>query len=175
MINYYFDNTNALKPYTHQLDANDDTLPPDNALRVKPKFKDGFHPCAKNGEWVLVEDHRDKTVYNIETKESFKIDYLGEIKKGFTSLEPFQFSKWNGKKWVLDEDEQNAFKVKQNKMLKNSLLNEANENISILQDAIDLDMSENGDEDKLKAWKRYRVLLNRIDVSNIAVVFPEKP
>ena len=60
-------------------------------------------------------------------------------------------------------------------MLKNSLLNEANENISILQDAIDLNMSENGDEDKLKAWKKYRVLLNRIDVSNIAVIFPEKP
>ena len=36
-------------------------------------------------------------------------------------------------------------------MLKNSLLNKANENISILQDAIDFDMSENGDEDKLKA------------------------
>ena len=175
MINYYFDNTNALKPYTHQLDANDDTLPPDNALRVKPKFKDGFHPCEKNGTWVLVEDHRDKTVYNIETKESFKIDYLGEIKEGFTSQKPFQFSKWNGKKWILDEDEQNTFKIKQNKMLKNSLLNEANENISILQDAIDLDMSENGDEDKLKAWKKYRILLNRIDTSDINVIFPEKP
>lgn len=175
MINYYFDNTNALKPYTHQLDANDDTLPPDNALRIAPEFKEGFHPCEKNGTWVLVEDHRDEIVFDIETKESFKIDYLGEIKEAFTSLEPFQFSKWNGKKWVLDEDEQNAFKVKQNKMLKNSLLNEANENISILQDAIDLNMSENGDEDKLKAWKKYRVLLNRIDVSNIAVIFPEKP
>ena len=169
MINYYFDNTNALKPYTHQLDANNDTLPPDNALRIAPEFKEGFHPCEKNGTWILVEDHRDKTVYNIETKESFKIDYLGQIKEGFTPLEPLQFSTWNGKKWVLDEDEQNAFKIKQNKMLKNSLLNEANENISILQDAIDLDMSENGDEDKLKAWKKYRV------VSNIAVVFPEKP
>ena len=54
----------------------------------------------KNGTWVLVEDHRDKTVYNIETKESFKIDYLGEIKEGFTLLEPLQFSTWNGKKWV---------------------------------------------------------------------------
>ena len=175
MINYYFDNTNELKPYTHQLDANDDTLPPDNALRVKPEFKEGFHPCEKDGGWHLVEDHRDKTVYNIETQESSKIEYLGSIKEDFTLLEPFQFSKWNGKKWVLDEDEQNAFKIKQNKMLKNSLLNEANENISILQDAIDLDMSEDGDEEKLKAWKKYRVLLNRIDISNIAVVFPEKP
>ena len=164
MINYYFDNTNELKPYTHQLDANDDTLPPDNALRIAPEFKDGHWPCEKNGEWIQIEDHRDKTIYNIETQEASKIEYLGSIKENFTLLEPFQFSKWNGKKWVLDEDEQNAFKIKQNKMLKNSLLNEANENISILQDAIDLDMSEDGDEEKLKAWKKYRVLLNRIDI-----------
>ena len=55
------------------------------------------------------------------------------------------------------------------------LLNEANKNISILQDAIDFDMSEDGDEEKLKAWKKYRILLNRIDTSDINVIFPEKP
>ena len=175
MINYYFDNTNEMRPYTHQLDANDDTLAPDNALRVEPKFKEGYWPCEKDGGWYLVADHRDKTVYNIETQESSKVDYLGPINEGFTLMEPSQFSKWDGKKWILDEDEQNAFKVKQNKSLKNSLLNEANENISLLQDAIDLDMAEDGDEDKLKAWKKYRILLNRIDISNITVVFPEKP
>ena len=103
------------------------------------------------------------------------MDYIGSIKEGFTLLEPFQFSRWNGKKWVLDEDEQKEFKIKQNKILKNSLLNEANENISILQDSIDFDMAEDGDEEKLKAWKKYRILLNRIDISNITVVFPEKP
>ena len=144
-------------------------------MRIAPEFKEGYHPCENNGEWDFVEDHRDKTVYNIETQESFKVDYLGPINDGFTVMEPFQFSKWNGKKWVLDEGEQTTFKIKQNKSLKNSLLNEANENISILQDAIDLDMAEDGDEEKLKAWKKYRILLNRIDVSNIPVVFPEKP
>ena len=175
MINYYFDNTNELKPFTHQLDATDDTLAPDNALRIAPEFKEGFWPCFNNNEWVLVEDHRDKTVYNIETKSSAKVDYIGSIKEGFTLLEPFQFSRWNGKKWVLDEDEQKEFKIKQNKSLKNSLLNEANENISILQDAIDLEMSEDGDEERLKAWKKYRILLTRVDASDINAVFPAKP
>ena len=175
MINYYFDNTNELKPYTHQLDANDDTLAPDNALRVKPEFKEGFHPCEKNGEWIQIEDHRDKTVYDIETKESAKVDYLGPIKTGFTLLKPFQFSKWDEEKWVLDENEQNAFKIKQNKSLKNSLINEANEKISLLQDIIDLDMQEADEEAQLKQWKKYRILLNRIDASDINVIFPEKP
>ena len=60
-------------------------------------------------------------------------------------------------------------------MLKNSLLNKANENISILQDAIDFDMSENGDEDKLKAQKKYRILATRVNASDINAVFPAKP
>jgi len=36
-------------------------------------------------------------------------------------------------------------------------------------------MSEDGDEERLKLWKKYRVLLNRIDASDINVIFPEKP
>ena len=175
MINYYFDNTNALKPYTHQLDANDDTLSPDNALRIAPEFKEGFHPCEKNGTWVLVEDHRDEIVFDIETKESFKIDYLGEIKEGFTSLEPFQFSKWNGKKWILDEDEQNAFKIKLNKQLKESLLKEANIEIDILNDKIEFDEATDDDVAMLKKWKLYRINLKKLDATDINTIFPIKP
>ena len=175
MINYYFDNTNVLKPYTHQLDANDDTLPPDNALRIAPEFKENFHPCEKNGGWYLVEDYRDKTVYNIETKEPFKIDYLGPIKEGFTLLEPFPFSEWNGKKWILDEDEQKAFKIKQNKQLKESLLKEANIEIDILNDKIEFDDVTDDDVAMLKKWKLYRISLKKLDISDINIIFPKKP
>ncbi|MFQ0995775.1 tail fiber assembly protein, partial [Gilliamella sp. BG2] len=159
MINYYFDNTNELRPFTHELEANDDTLPPDNALRIAPEFKDGSWPCEQNGKWVLVEDRREKTVYNIETKSAEKIDYLGKIKNGYTELEPFEFCKWDGKKWVLDEDAKNEHLIKNNQALKNSLINEANEKIAILQDIIDLDMQEADEEAQLKAWKKYRILL----------------
>lgn len=175
MINYYFDNTNELKPFTHELEANDDTLPPDNALRIAPEFKNGYWPCEKNGKWILVEDHREKMVYNIETKESSVVDYLGKIKDGFTLLEPFEFCKWSGKKWVLDENAKNEHLIKSNQVLKNSLINEANEKISLLQDIIDLDMQESDEEAQLKQWKKYRILLTRVDASDINAVFPEKP
>lgn len=175
MINYYFDNTNELKPYTHELEANTDTLPPDNALRIAPEFKEGFYPCAKNGEWVLIEDNRNKTVYNIDTKESITVDYLGKIREGFTLLEPFEFCKWDGKKWVLDEDAKNEHLIKNNQNLKNSLINEANEKIAIFHDIIDLDMQEADEEAQLKAWKKYRILLTRVDASDINAVFPDKP
>lgn len=53
MINYYFNNEfdkeNKYRPYTHELEANDDTLPPDNALRVAPPEKYGFKACEQNG------------------------------------------------------------------------------------------------------------------------------
>jgi hypothetical protein len=175
MINYYFDNTNELKPFIHELEANNDTLPPDNALRIAPEFKDGYWPCEQNGSWILVEDNREKTVYNIETKESSIVDYFGKIKEGYTQLEPFEFCKWNGKKWVLDNDAKNKNIIKNNQLLKNSLLNDANEKIAILQDIIDLDMQEDDEEAQLKQWKKYRILLMRVDVSDINAVFPDKP
>jgi hypothetical protein len=175
MINYYFDNTNEVKPFTHELEANSDTLPPDNALRIAPKFKNGYWPCMQNGAWTLVEDNRGKTVYNIETKEAEKIDYFGAIKDDFTALEPFEFCKWDGEKWVLDNDAKNDSIIKNNQSLKNALLNDANEKIAILQDIIDLDMQESDEEAQLKAWKKYRILLTRVDASDVNAVFPEKP
>jgi hypothetical protein len=175
MINYYFDDTDEQKPFTHKLEASDNTAPPDNALRVAPVFKDGHWPCVQNGAWVLVEDNRGKTAYNIETKTPIEIDYLGIIKDGFTVLKPFDFCQWDGTKWILDNDAKNDSIIKNNQSLKNTLINEANEKISILLDAIDLDMAEDGDEEKLKNWKKYRILLTRIDTSDINVIFPTKP
>lgn len=175
MINYYFDETDELKPFTHQLEANDDTLPPDNALRIAPTFKEGYCPCEQGGKWILIEDNREKNAYNIETKETVKIDYLGEIKQGFTLLEPFEFCKWDGGKWVKDKVAENNATIEHNQFKKNSLINEANEKIAIIQDVIDLDMQESNEEEQLKKWKKYRILLTRVDSSDVNAAFPEKP
>ena len=65
--------------------------------------------------------------------------------------------------------------ISHNQTMKNSLINEANEKIAILQDIIDLDMQEADEEAQLKKWKKYRILLTRVDTSDINAVFPEKP
>ncbi|WP_294615359.1 tail fiber assembly protein [uncultured Gilliamella sp.] len=65
--------------------------------------------------------------------------------------------------------------VSQNQVIKNSLINEANEKISLFKDVIDLDMQESNEEEQLKQWKKYRIILTRIDVSDINVIFPKKP
>lgn len=175
MINYYYDNTNEFRPYTHQLDANDDTMPPDNALRVAPEFRSGHYPCEKNGEWILIEDHREKTAYNIETQEAIEIDYLGKIKAGFTLLQPFEFCKWNGEKWILDEEQKKAFIIKLNQSKLANLLSDANSEIEILNDKIEFEIATDDDKKQLKKWKLYRIQLKSIDTNKLDIEFPAKP
>ncbi|NUF49930.1 tail fiber assembly protein [Gilliamella sp. ESL0250] len=95
----------------------------------------------------------------------------------YSDPKPSPFHKWNkkNKKWILDEDAKNDNIIKNNQNLKNSLINEANEKISLLQDIIDLDMQDADEEAQLKAWKKYRILLTRVDASDINAVFPAKP
>lgn len=59
---------------------------------------------------------------------------------------------------------------------KQSLLNEAAEVIAPLQYAVDLGMATDQEIVHLKAWKKYSVLLNRIDTSTAPDIdWPEKP
>lgn len=53
------------------------------------------------------------------------------------------------------------------------LLNQANNVIATLQDAIDLDMATEHEAESLTQWRKYRVLLNRVDTSE--PVWPEVP
>nr|WP_318564587.1 tail fiber assembly protein [Providencia stuartii] len=59
---------------------------------------------------------------------------------------------------------------------KQSLLSEANNAIAPLQDAVDLEMATEEEITQLTAWKKYRVLLNRVDTSIAPdIEWPEKP
>ena len=48
---------------------------------------------------------------------------------------------------------------------KDSLMAEAGKRISVLQDAVELDMATDEEKGQLTAWKKYRVLLSRVDAS----------
>lgn len=52
---------------------------------------------------------------------------------------------------------------------------EANEKIAVLQDSIDLDMQEFNEEEQLKQWKKYRILVTRVDTNANDIEWPEKP
>lgn len=65
--------------------------------------------------------------------------------------------------------------IAKNQLGKQKLLDTANKKIEILQDIIDLDKSEGDEIAQLKLWKRYRVLLTRVDVNSADVDFPLPP
>ncbi|HHR6147196.1 TPA: tail fiber assembly protein, partial [Providencia alcalifaciens] len=94
-----------------------------------------------------------------------------------TMLEPkTEFDVWNGKKWVLNKTEQKAHRVAQAENEKISRIDEANNTINYLKDALDVGLGDDTDERQLIEWKKYRVLLNRVDTSTAPdVTFPEKP
>ena len=49
--------------------------------------------------------------------------------------------------------------VSQNQVMKNSLINDDNERMEVLQNIIDLDMQESNQEKQQKQWRKYRILL----------------
>lgn len=55
--------------------------------------------------------------------------------------------------------------IAQAEQQKSSFLSEASQKISILQDAVDLDMATDAETAALPLWKKYRVLLSRVDTS----------
>ena len=61
--------------------------------------------------------------------------------------------------------EQNVQKLADNLSQKTALMDVASEQISVLQDAVDLDMATADETAALPQWKTYRVLLSRIDAN----------
>lgn len=96
---------------------------------------------------------------------------------------PSQYHTWDGYSWVIDEaglkaleDEHQRQLVSDANAKKTVLMTEAAERIAPLQDASDLGIATNEELAQLKAWKTYRVLLSRVDVSKAPdVEWPEKP
>nr|DAZ54288.1 MAG TPA: terminase large subunit [Caudoviricetes sp.] len=84
-----------------------------------------------------------------------------------------EFQKWNGTAWVKDAEAEKLFRIREAEETKNSLMQVASEHISPLQDAVDLEIATEEEISLLTAWKKYRVLLNRVDI--LEPVWPVQP
>ncbi len=125
-------------------------------------------------DWQLEEDHRGVTVYSLENKTPSVVDYIGPVRDGFVVVAPTSpFDKWDGQNWVTDSEAQHAANMAAAEQKKAFLLAEANIAIAPLQDAFDLDMATDAEKALLLAWKKYRVLLMRVDTAK--PVWPTPP
>lgn len=72
--------------------------------------------------------------------------------------------------------EQKQQKIANNVSIKASLIAQATIAIAPLQDAVDLDEATDAETAALKAWKQYRVAVNRIDANTAdEISWPEQP
>ena len=68
--------------------------------------KDGYVICfnKEDNKWEYVINHKNKIVYNIYTKEPSIVDYVGDIKTGYTLLKPNFEDEWKDNEWVPNID-----------------------------------------------------------------------
>lgn len=133
-----------------------------------PSAPEGFIAVfnSDSNKWSLVEDHRGKIVYSIHTGEATTINQLGALPDDVVSIAPEDhFVKWDGKKWVHDTDAEKTAQITQSTQQKESLLALAASKISPLQDAVDLDIATDDEVALLLEWKKYRVQVNRVDIT----------
>ena len=108
---------------------------PGNCTDVDPGDKiPGKVSVFTGGAWIQQEDHRGAVVYSTEDGVASTVDYIGEIKQGFTKLMPVtRFDKWDGEKWVTDADAQHSAAVDAAEARRQSLIGAAMDSISLIQ------------------------------------------
>lgn len=122
---------------------------------------------ATDRKWSVIEDHRGMTVYDISDGNPVYISSLGPLADNLTCVSPDgEFKKWDGNKWIKDDEAEKKVKLREAETTKNNLMQLANDNITPLQDAVDLDMATDEEKENLLAWKKYRVLIMRVDTSS---------
>ncbi|WP_176692870.1 tail fiber assembly protein [Photorhabdus luminescens] len=154
---------------------------PANSYPDAPKLPDSDDMAVCRSEdkscWQIVPDYRGKTAYNKQTRAQYEINALGELPEFLTFKQPAtDFDKWDGKQWVTDKYAVKDSQIKQADQQRVVLLQQANETITLLQHAVDVNLASEKEKLLLLDWKKYLVLLNRIDISlSPDINWPEKP
>lgn len=131
---------------------------------------------AKKCAWEVIDDIRG-TWYDAEGRE-VKIDDLDADVSALTrTAPPSALCILVDGKWKQCPKKAAAAKKAEMDTAVAAGMAEANSQIAVLQDAVDLEMATAEEEARLKAWKKYRVLLTRAhaDAKYPDVTLPRRP
>lgn len=153
---------------------------PANACTDGPlKARKGFAVCRSlmGDGWEYLPDHRGETVWNTQTGEPETVTLPGDYPADTTTLSPLTpYDVWEGEKWVTNEGMKKAAEIEAAAGKKSFLIQSAGDAIGPLQDAIELGMATDEEKTLYDAWRKYRVLLTRVDVlQSLNIDWPEKP
>ncbi|EHW2951317.1 TPA: tail fiber assembly protein [Escherichia coli] len=161
-------------------------LPANSTDIAPPVIPAGFVAVFNSDEasWHLVEDHRGKTVYDVDTGDALFISELGPLPENVTWLSPDgEYQKWNGTSWVTDTEAQRSAAVTAAVTKRDSLLNSARQQLVISQTKLLLGRSLTENEQaSLDAWLDYVDALHALDFTSIAnkadveaIIWPDIP
>lgn len=141
------------------------------------KAKKGFAICRTPFGWEYKSDHRGDVIYSTESGSKSTVTELGELPANLTFLAPkTPFDLWNGSEWITDLAAQRQAEIDAAKAEKYQRELKAKEMIEKLADALDLNMALDGDEARLTEWRKYRVLLNQLDINTASdITWPLQP
>ena len=140
-------------------------LPTNTYLEALQSVKDNQAIIHDGQQWIYSKDLRGTKIYSIETVAETILQEVGEIPDGFTELKPAsEFDSWDGKKWQFDKNKQHQYEVNQALTKKNQFLAETASQLSYLQDTVDSQIASEQEAQLLVEWKKYRVLINCIDI-----------
>jgi hypothetical protein len=152
-------------------------VPANSCIDAPKSVKEDKAIVRQDNKWVYLIDYRGKKIYSTTTGVESTVTEIGDIPTDYTLLKPnSEFDSWNGEAWILDENKQHQHYVNVAIAQKKQLLSEATTQIDYLQDAIDTDIATDEEKTLYADWKKYRALLNRIDVDTVPDTnWPEKP
>ncbi|WP_036772308.1 tail fiber assembly protein [Photorhabdus australis] len=143
-------------------------LPANSCTDAPPDTQEGYVVCRSSDltNWLIVPDYRGKIAYNTQTGKQQEIIELGELPEILTFKQPAtDFDKWDGEKWVTDIEAQKDSQIEQAELQRATLRQHANEAMTSLQYAVETEMASDAEKALLLAWKKYVVLLSRVDIS----------
>lgn len=112
---------------------------------------------------------------------SDRVVYLVADKYNISQPRPDKYHSWDaaGNTWVMTDaavTRKSADLIADAELRRSTLLSEAGTAISQLQDAVELDMATDEEKSRYDAWRKYRVLLMRVDTSLAPDInWPEPP
>ncbi|MCG3461557.1 tail fiber assembly protein [Xenorhabdus bovienii] len=139
-------------------------------------------------DWYQLQDKYPESTVKIEyepdgtiIRHSTDVSRLVPVGRSIAEVKSLPDGFENGE-WVFDGNvikkkvKSHAQHITEAETKKRSLIFKATTAIAPLQDAVDLDMATNEEKAALLAWKKYRVLLNRVDCTTAPdVKWPEQP
>lgn len=130
-----------------------------------PVAEPGHVVFHTGGTWQQIEDRSGQTYYTADGRRQVIPDAYFVLPADCTFIEPASpWDRWNGEQWVTDTDAQQRAAIEQAAQTRQLLRQQADQRIELLNDAAEAGIGEEGDDQRLANWKKYRVLLSRVDI-----------